>query len=266
MSLIKAMVLFDSCSSFPPSPSDAHRCQENHTEDEIMTQWSHAGCDIISFQQPGKGNVIFSSGRNLTSDRAKCSPDFLLSCWSARQEVPSQLCQGIQTRSWSLINSLRAAEPSHISFYPQVSGIHMCPRSETYTVREGENYKVFTFQYLYFSLTPQTRKGCLLSSQKGGDFNLLNLLLNIKRIWLVNSLLKNTFPSFLFWSAFGHFLSSAHGWLPGLIFWTEYISLHYQHMWQITNLTHQNALECNVPVTEGHLKFSNLSSYSDCQR
>ena len=118
---------------------------------------------------------------------------------------------------------------------------------------------------LRFLPSPQTRKRFLPSSQKGRDFNLLNLWLNIKRIWLLNNLLKNTFLGFLFHCASGQFHSSAHGWLPGLIFWTEYISLHYQHMWQITNLTHQNALECNVPVTEGHLKFSKLSPYSYCR-
>lgn len=156
-------------------------------------------------------------------------------------------------------------EPSPFTFFPQVSGTHICPGSEIYTFRE-EKIIYSSHSKSLIPPQPQTRKRFLPSSQKGRDFNLLNLWLNIKRIWLLNNFLKNTFLGFLFHCASGQFHSSAHGWLPGLIFWTEYISLHYQHMWQITNLTHQNALECNVPVTEGHLKFSKLSPYSYCQR
>ena len=75
--------------------------------------------------------------------------------------------------------------------------------------------------------------------------------LRIPRIWNIIYLLQ---------SAFGCFHSSARDWLPGLIFWAEYICLHYQRMWQITNLAHHNASECNVLIyamslyTENYIK------------
>lgn len=61
---------------FSPSPSHAHTCQEHHIEDEIMTSWSHSGCDIISFQQPGRPMSFSAQGKYLTSIREKCSSDF----------------------------------------------------------------------------------------------------------------------------------------------------------------------------------------------
>lgn len=162
-SLIKGTVLFHPFSSFPPSPSDAHTCQENHIEDEIMTWWSHSGCDTISFQQPGKSDVIFSSGRNLTSDRAKSSPDFSLSCCSPRQGVSSQLCQGVQNSFLTSNKQLagHGAVPIRLLSTGEWNP-HMSWKWDIY-IQGRENYLVFSFQIFDFSPAPKPGKDfCLL--------------------------------------------------------------------------------------------------------